>query len=621
MPARTIDWEAIHRRLAVAAAAISGGLSARSGRGPPHPRGARESGSQAARQAGRHERLEVLAFSLAGETYGVETCHVREVCQLKDLTAVPCTPPFVAGVMNLRGQILAIVDLRTLLRVAGPGPHRAQPGHRPRRRRRTSSGCSRTPSMGCARWPRRTCRRACPRSPASARGFSRASPARCWPCSTAPVCSRTPVSRSTNRCTQADALTSVSRRNDMGWFKNLKTQVEAPAGLRRHVRPADRLAGVMAYRTLTAIQRTRAGGGRRRATTRRWPRVEIRADQNQHTQRPCSSCCWPRTTRSQGRAANARCRESLAALDVARDGLRRLLRRQAGPARGRWRWLRRGGEGAPRVPRGPRRRSSGSSGPASWTRRSQPERTAPRASASNGSARRTLAIGDRLQKQAEAADGRVLQDCSPTPSASSSLVALAARAVRRLHGLADEPADRGSAAGGHRRRRAGRRGRPDRAGRRRGPVGRSRRAAAASMKPWSRRWRHGGRRRHAEQGGLAGDLTVQVDATTGERRRHSATSVQGHGREPARRRTASSRERVRRSRLVLDRDPRHGFAGRRERVRDRHRRERDLDHRRGGQADRPPLQPEGEGGPGDRPEGGCRFRDRPQGRRPRPSRA
>jgi purine-binding chemotaxis protein CheW len=112
MQTRTIDWEAVRRRLAVAAAGISGGIN----------HGAQESlrilqarARAAARppvQPDDAERIEVLAFSMAGETYGVETSHVREVCQLKDLTAVPCTPPFVAGVMNLRGQILAIVDLR-----------------------------------------------------------------------------------------------------------------------------------------------------------------------------------------------------------------------------------------------------------------------------------------------------------------------------------------------------------------------------------------------------------------------------------------------------------------------------------------------------------------------------
>jgi len=121
MEARTIDWEAIHRRLAVAAAVISGGLA----RGPEESRRILEGRARAAARPpvkpDDGERLEVLAFSMAGETYGVETCHVREVCQLKDLTALPCTPPFVVGVMNLRGQILAIVDLRRFFELPARG--------------------------------------------------------------------------------------------------------------------------------------------------------------------------------------------------------------------------------------------------------------------------------------------------------------------------------------------------------------------------------------------------------------------------------------------------------------------------------------------------------------------
>jgi purine-binding chemotaxis protein CheW len=121
MAERTIDWDAIHRRLAVVAAAISGGLA-------QNPEETRRILEVRAREAARPqetpddaERIEILAFSLAAETYGVETCHVREVCKLKDLTEVPCTPPFVAGVMNLRGQILAILDLRRFFELPNRG--------------------------------------------------------------------------------------------------------------------------------------------------------------------------------------------------------------------------------------------------------------------------------------------------------------------------------------------------------------------------------------------------------------------------------------------------------------------------------------------------------------------
>ena len=118
---RTPDWEAIHRRLSAAEAIISG-----DGEGGPEV--VREILLARARAAARPpiepedvERLEVLAFSLAAESYSVETCHVARVCQLENLTELPCTPPFIAGVMNLRGRILAIIDLRVFFDLPAKG--------------------------------------------------------------------------------------------------------------------------------------------------------------------------------------------------------------------------------------------------------------------------------------------------------------------------------------------------------------------------------------------------------------------------------------------------------------------------------------------------------------------
>ena len=42
----------------------------------------------------------------------METRYVREVYPLKDLTPLPCTPPFVLGVVNVRGHILPVLDLK-----------------------------------------------------------------------------------------------------------------------------------------------------------------------------------------------------------------------------------------------------------------------------------------------------------------------------------------------------------------------------------------------------------------------------------------------------------------------------------------------------------------------------
>lgn len=56
--------------------------------------------------------IEVIEFGLAQERYAIPTAAVREVYPLKDLTPLPCTPPFVLGVINLRGQILPVIDIK-----------------------------------------------------------------------------------------------------------------------------------------------------------------------------------------------------------------------------------------------------------------------------------------------------------------------------------------------------------------------------------------------------------------------------------------------------------------------------------------------------------------------------
>jgi len=53
-----------------------------------------------------------LTFVLADETYGLEILKVREIIGLMDITAVPRTPEFVKGVINLRGKVIPVVDLR-----------------------------------------------------------------------------------------------------------------------------------------------------------------------------------------------------------------------------------------------------------------------------------------------------------------------------------------------------------------------------------------------------------------------------------------------------------------------------------------------------------------------------
>ena len=53
-----------------------------------------------------------LTFSLAEEEYGLEILKVREIIGIMDITAVPQMPPHVKGVINLRGKVIPVVDLR-----------------------------------------------------------------------------------------------------------------------------------------------------------------------------------------------------------------------------------------------------------------------------------------------------------------------------------------------------------------------------------------------------------------------------------------------------------------------------------------------------------------------------
>jgi purine-binding chemotaxis protein CheW len=67
------------------------------------------------------DSLEVLQFNLAGEAYAVETRHVVEVYPLKDLTTIPCTPAFIAGVVNVRGRLMPVIDIKKFFRLPEKG--------------------------------------------------------------------------------------------------------------------------------------------------------------------------------------------------------------------------------------------------------------------------------------------------------------------------------------------------------------------------------------------------------------------------------------------------------------------------------------------------------------------
>lgn len=55
---------------------------------------------------------QLVIFNLANENYGVDISKVQEIIRLQEITKVPKAPEFVEGVINLRGNVIPVIDLR-----------------------------------------------------------------------------------------------------------------------------------------------------------------------------------------------------------------------------------------------------------------------------------------------------------------------------------------------------------------------------------------------------------------------------------------------------------------------------------------------------------------------------
>ncbi|HMZ79069.1 MAG TPA: chemotaxis protein CheW [Acidobacteriota bacterium] len=118
----TTDWDDIYRRLNTTQAAIeqtqtpSGEISRQILRNR-----ARQLALEPPEPASDVLSVAVIEFCLASETYGIELTSVREIIPLKELTPVPCTPPFVLGLMNIRGQLLSVISLKKFFQLPEKG--------------------------------------------------------------------------------------------------------------------------------------------------------------------------------------------------------------------------------------------------------------------------------------------------------------------------------------------------------------------------------------------------------------------------------------------------------------------------------------------------------------------
>ena len=66
----------------------------------------------AAAPSSDHRSGKYLAFHLGNEEFGIQVMRVREIMGVQDITAVPHTPHHTKGVINLRGKVIPVIDLR-----------------------------------------------------------------------------------------------------------------------------------------------------------------------------------------------------------------------------------------------------------------------------------------------------------------------------------------------------------------------------------------------------------------------------------------------------------------------------------------------------------------------------
>jgi purine-binding chemotaxis protein CheW len=67
---------------------------------------------KAAESHSMEKDLQVVGFRIGNETFGVRIASVREIVRVPEITAVPSAPDTVEGVINLRGKIIPVMDLR-----------------------------------------------------------------------------------------------------------------------------------------------------------------------------------------------------------------------------------------------------------------------------------------------------------------------------------------------------------------------------------------------------------------------------------------------------------------------------------------------------------------------------
>jgi purine-binding chemotaxis protein CheW len=62
--------------------------------------------------AGKEGLVQLVSFKIGDEEFGVQILKVQEIVRMMEITKVPKSPPFVEGIVNLRGRIIPVIDMR-----------------------------------------------------------------------------------------------------------------------------------------------------------------------------------------------------------------------------------------------------------------------------------------------------------------------------------------------------------------------------------------------------------------------------------------------------------------------------------------------------------------------------
>jgi len=75
--------------------------------------------SSAAAEAASESGVQLVTFRLAEETYGINVMHVQEVLRITEIAPVPGAPSYVLGIINLRGNVVTVIDTRSRFGLMG----------------------------------------------------------------------------------------------------------------------------------------------------------------------------------------------------------------------------------------------------------------------------------------------------------------------------------------------------------------------------------------------------------------------------------------------------------------------------------------------------------------------